>query len=44
MTGWVGRFLADNFDRAEALRLVESPAAGAIGEDAEAARFRERLA
>ena len=49
-TGWViaRLFLADNghkltFDKAEAVRLVESLAAGAVTEDALAAWFRERL-
>ena len=50
-TGWViaRLFLADNghrltFDKAEAVRLVESLAAGGVSEDALAAWFRTRLA
>jgi len=50
-TGWViaRLFLADNgyrlrFDRAEAVHLIESLAAGAVSEQALAAWFRERLA
>jgi death on curing protein len=50
-TGWVVTrlFLADNgyrldFDKAEAVRLIESLAAGALNEAALAAWFRERLA
>jgi len=49
-TGWVVArlFLADNgrrlrFDKAEAVRLVESLAAGAVTEEALAAWFRKRL-
>ena len=50
-TGWVVArlFLADNggqlrFDKAEAVRIVESLAAGTVTEEALAAWFRERLA
>lgn len=50
-TGWVVArlFLADNgcslvFDKAEAVRLVEALAAGAVSEDALAEWFRQRLA
>ena len=50
-TGWVVArlFLADNghrlqFDKAEAARLVESLAAGALSEQALATWFRQRLA
>jgi death-on-curing protein len=49
-TSWViaRLFLADNghrlnFDKAEAVRLIESLAAGAVTEEALAAWFRERL-
>jgi len=49
-TGWIVArlFLADNghrlsFDKAEAVRLVESLAAGSVSEEILAAWFRERL-